>query len=218
MPTYTLNLGGGVGLAAGSTLMKTTNSGANWFQIPAMGSGNFGGVTSVWPPYYWYVRSDNKIYFTSNSGSNWVVHYTAPSGNYKYLFGSMIPWGIGILALRDNGGISIYISLVGITPVSTEIPQQFKLEQNYPNPFNPVTKIKFDIPPAIQSKGLSRALGILLQVFNLLGREVSTLVNEELKPGTYEVDWNAVNYPSGVYYYKLTIGEFSETKKAVLIK
>ena len=57
-----------------------------------------------------------------------------------------------------------------------------------------------------------------LSVYDILGRQVSSLVNENLKPGTYEVDWNASNFPSGVYYYKLTAGNFSETKKMILIK
>jgi hypothetical protein len=59
---------------------------------------------------------------------------------------------------------------------------------------------------------------VLLVIYDILGREVAALVNQQLKPGTYEVDWDAANYPSGVYYYKLTAGDFTETKKMVLVK
>ncbi len=132
------------------------------------------------------------------------------SNNALYVTGYGIGNGTGcdIITLK-------YSTLIGISPVSEEIPHQFSLEQNFPNPFNPSTKIRFDI------SGTSSAL-TFLSVYDILGREVSTLVNEELKPGTYEVDWNAeggaADCPSGVYFYKLTSGKFSETKKMILMK
>jgi type IX secretion system substrate protein len=98
---------------------------------------------------------------------------------------------------------------IGIIPISAEVPDKFSLSQNYPNPFNPSTRIHFAIPGALISN---------LCIYDILGREVATLVSEHLKAGIYEVEWNAGNYPSGVYYYKLTAGEFSETKKMILIK
>jgi type IX secretion system substrate protein/beta-propeller repeat-containing protein len=98
---------------------------------------------------------------------------------------------------------------VGIKPVSNEIPKEFKLYDNYPNPFNPTTKIRFALPKSSFAK---------LVVYDALGREVSTLVNEQLKPGTYEADWNAKNFSSGVYIYKLAAGEFVDTKKMVLTR
>jgi hypothetical protein len=101
--------------------------------------------------------------------------------------------------------------LVGIKQISTEVPDNFVLYQNYPNPFNPVTKIKFDVP-------VETIHELSLRVYDFLGREITTLVNEKLKPGTYEVEWDAINYPSGVYFYKLTSGDFSETKRLVLLK
>ncbi len=97
----------------------------------------------------------------------------------------------------------------GITPISTEIPASFNLEQNYPNPFNPVTKIKFDI----SKSGFTK-----LYVYDIIGREISILVSEDLIVGKYEVDWNASAYPSGTYFYKLESGNFSEVKKMILVK
>jgi len=102
--------------------------------------------------------------------------------------------------------------VIGINPISSEVPKSFSLSQNYPNPFNPSTKIRFEIP---SGKSVAQTF---LSVYNALGQEITTLVNEHLKPGIYSVDWNAANYPSGVYFYKLSAGDFSETKKMVLIK
>lgn len=103
----------------------------------------------------------------------------------------------------------------GISTIGNEIPLKCSLEQNYPNPFNPMTKIKFEIP---LSRGVSEGRGVSLKVYDLLGEQVDELVNEELRPGTYEYDWDASAYSSGVYFYTLTSGEFKETKKMLLIK
>jgi hypothetical protein len=91
------------------------------------------------------------------------------------------------------------------------------LYQNYPNPFNPSTKIKFSIPLSPLSE---RGAGgfMTLKIYDLLGREVATLVNQPLQPRTYEVTWDGTNYPSGVYFYRLTAGDYSNTKKLVILK
>jgi hypothetical protein len=108
---------------------------------------------------------------------------------------------------------------IGINKISNEVPSSFKLEQNYPNPFNPTTKIKFDIatnnPPF--NKGGQGGL-ITLKIYDILGREIQTLVNEKLNPGTYEVTFDGSNLASGIYFYQLKSGNFIETKKMLLIK
>lgn len=98
---------------------------------------------------------------------------------------------------------------IGITPISTEIPKDFALNQNYPNPFNPVTKIRFSIP---------KSSGVKITIYDALGKEIENIVNEFLKPGTYEADWDASGIPSGTYFYRITSGEFSQTKKMILVK
>jgi uncharacterized delta-60 repeat protein len=105
-----------------------------------------------------------------------------------------------------------YSQPIGITPLSNQIPERFRLYQNYPNPFNPVIKIKFDIPAVETHSNTS------LRIYDILGREVTALVNEELKPGTYEVEWDAANSPSGMYFYRLTAGDFTQTNKMILMK
>ena len=109
--------------------------------------------------------------------------------------------------------------VIGMQPISTTIPQKFELFQNYPNPFNPVTKIKFSIPFLSLAKGEAEGVRVVtLKVYDVLGREVETLVNEKLSPGTYSVEFDGTNYPSGVYFYKLSLGDFTETKKLILLK
>jgi hypothetical protein len=92
------------------------------------------------------------------------------------------------------------------------VPEKFALYNNFPNPFNPVTKIKFDIPNITGNKNVK------LVIYDLLGKQAAILVNQELKAGKYVADWDALNYPSGVYFYKITAGEFSETRKMILVK
>ena len=105
----------------------------------------------------------------------------------------------------DFGGCG----LVGITQNNNQTPENFSLSQNYPNPFNPVTNIKFSIP----TNG-----NVKLVVFDVLGREVTTLVNEVKNAGNYVVDFDASNLSSGVYFYTLESGNFTQTKKMLLVK
>lgn len=98
---------------------------------------------------------------------------------------------------------------IGISTISTEVPAAFSLSQNYPNPFNPVTNIKFSLPAAGFVK---------LTIFDMLGREVETLVSKNLNAGIYNADWDAANRSGGVYFYKLQAGEFTETRKMILVK
>ena len=89
------------------------------------------------------------------------------------------------------------------------IPQSFQLFQNYPNPFNPTTTIKYQIP---------EHNFVSIKVFDILGKEIETLVNEEKSKGTYEISWNADYLPSGIYFYQLKSGKYIETKKMLLLK
>ncbi len=106
-------------------------------------------------------------------------------------------------------GITGQIVPIGITNISTEVPDNFVLYQNYPNPFNPSTKIRFDIPKSSIVK---------LIVYDMIGREVSVLLNEKIKPGSYEYQWDGSDLTSGVYFYKLQAEGFVQVKKMILIK
>lgn len=91
---------------------------------------------------------------------------------------------------------------------------EFRLDQNYPNPFNPSTTIKYEIPDQVRND----IIHVQLKVYDILGREVATLINKEQKPGYYEVTWNAANNSSGVYFYTIMTGEFIKTKKMLLLR
>jgi hypothetical protein len=91
----------------------------------------------------------------------------------------------------------------------TTVPLTYKMYQNYPNPFNPTTTIKFDLP---------KTSNVKIEIFDLLGRRVESLVNMNASAGTYVAMWNATNFASGIYFYRITAGDFVATKKMLLIK
>jgi hypothetical protein len=105
--------------------------------------------------------------------------------------------------------VKIFVDVEEKIIISTE----FALYQNYPNPFNPTTTIKYSI--AVRANCNSP---VQIKIFDVLGNEIATLVNEEKPAGSYKVTWNAENYASGVYYYQLKAGEFTSTKKLLLLK
>ncbi|MBZ0202529.1 MAG: T9SS type A sorting domain-containing protein [Ignavibacteria bacterium] len=133
---------------------------------------------------------------SANHSGSWILKiYDRISGNT----GTLKAWSLYLT----------YISSVGIVQISTEIPKGFSLSQNYPNPFNPNSKIVFQIAKLSKAK---------LIVYDIQGREAATLVNGELKAGTYRVDIDASQLSTGVYFYRLETEYFSETKKMMLIK
>jgi len=190
--------------------LKTHTTGDNWFQIsiinPFSGMGNMMFVNEN--TGYLCGRSYASVYKTTNGGYNWTpqITYPYPGFNSLYFLNSNTGYAgdyNGVIYKTTNGGA------VFISNISREISSKYSLFQNYPNPFNPATVISFQLPVAGQ---------VSLIVYDMLGREVATLVNEKLAPGTYTVDWNASEYPSGVYFYKITAGDYSATKKMLLVR
>ena len=111
-----------------------------------------------------------------------------------------------------NGGARIFkitYNVTDVKPISSRIPDSYKLNQNYPNPFNPSTNIEYSIP--------SESF-VELKVYDVLGKEVSVLVSGQVNAGFYEIEFDATTLPSGIYFYKLQAGDFVETKKMVLMK
>jgi photosystem II stability/assembly factor-like uncharacterized protein len=194
-----------------SSLARTVNGGYSW-NAGSNGAGNYKN-------YYnfsfsntntgWFIG--DQIIKTTNAGLNWNVMSTSFGSNFKgiHFIDTLNGWmvsGGGLIIKTTTGGLS------GINYISSEIPIHFSLSQNYPNPFNPSTKIKFQIPKS------STAAQTLLYVYDVIGKEIATLANQQLQPGTYEVDWDASAYPSGIYFYTLRNSNFTETKKLILIK
>jgi type IX secretion system substrate protein len=219
----------------GTGVYKTSNDGVNWIQLPCPGTGNFKGFcigpmflfNSSWPGPTFTVRGTTNVYLNW-MGNQFLVDYTAPSGNYNHisysnaLFSYSAP--INSWAVRSNGGITKLFTGRGtsVNMISSDIPVSYNLEQNYPNPFNPSTKIRFSIPPS-EVKG---SLLTKIIIYDILGREVKTLVNESLTPGIYETDFDAAELSSGMYFYTMVVTDisvpsgagFTDTKRMVLIK
>jgi photosystem II stability/assembly factor-like uncharacterized protein len=208
---------GGRYFSPGSYICRTTNGGINWTETftNSVNLNYLWGVMYV-SPSIGYASGGNPgsngsiILKTTNAGLNWYPQTTNTSygllGNYftSINTGYVVGFGGHILKTTVGGG-----NFVGIETAGQEIPDKFHLFQNYPNPFNPATNIRFDI---------SGNSFVSLKIYDVMGREVTSLVNEQLSSGAYEVDWNASNYPSGVYYYRMIAGEYSETKKMILVK
>jgi photosystem II stability/assembly factor-like uncharacterized protein len=210
----------GTGLMGGATLMQTSNYGSNWTALASMGSGNFGGITStplivdalLYQPV-WYVRTTNIIYYSTNFGVNWSAEYTNPTTSTQYRHISVALPGRGIWAVGTLGKISYHSQLYDIEKIGFTIPKNFALHQNYPNPFNVKSKIKYQI-----AKTQIKNQIVKLFVYDISGKEVAILVNQEQEPGIYEAEFDGSNLSSGVYFYRLITDGFNETKKMFLIK
>lgn len=194
-------------------IRKTTNGGSNWVD---QSFSTFNRLWSIYPisPTTGYIAGGNMfnntsmILKTTNGGSPWLSQPIGTTNELHSIFftDSLTGYAVGIngtILKTTTGGVTY------IAPISNEIPSEYQLFQNYPNPFNPKTAIGFQLP---------KFDDVNLTLFDILGREIETLVNEKLKPGTYEVQFDGTNYPSGVYYYRLSAGDYTETRKLVLLK
>jgi len=137
----------------------------------------------------------------------------------QYVYGNPNDWTLwhNLLKIHTRQTIA-----AGVIPLSTpnvlfkpadenwdNLPSAYNLSQNYPNPFNPTTEIRFTMPVASQAR---------LEVFDVIGRRVATLLDKALQPGEYEVRWDATGAASGVYFYRLTAADYTETRKMLLLK
>jgi hypothetical protein len=137
--------------------------------------------------------------------------YNIPSGgSIDVAFALAADVGVANLRTAFANARTKYNSIItSVNDSKNPIPHKFELAQNYPNPFNPSTTIKYSIPSESH---------VVLKIYDMLGREVSTLLNEEKAPGIYSVNFIAGNLPSGVYLYKLTAGNYTSVKKLILLK
>jgi photosystem II stability/assembly factor-like uncharacterized protein len=198
------------------TIIKTTNGGINWQQI----GGN--PIISQWlittvdlneifvidKNNLWIAGDYGTVLFTTDGGNTWHIDLSITFNYFSGLY--FIDPNTAIFV--GGGGTILKADISNLTSVPKTkdvIATQYKLEQNYPNPFNPNTLIKYSV---------SQTCHITLTVFDLLGREVITLIDEEKNPGNYEVEFKDNNYASGIYFYKLRTNKFTETKKMLLLK
>lgn len=192
----------------GAGILMSTNSGQNWTSI-GMNDKNIWGMTA-YNNYLFVNTYDSGIYMTDNYGANWYNRNQGIPSAYVGQFGELFISDNYIFSATSYGAWRRQLTdIISVKNISTVIPDKYLLEQNYPNPFNPRTNIKFQV----KSAGV-----VKLVVLDILGKEVATLVNEKLQPGTYETTFDASTHPSGAYFYKIESGAFTDVKRMILIK
>lgn len=213
---YAINKDTAFTAGLGSKIYRTMNGGVNWDTVSINNNAwsiffanqvtgyAVGGYTNL-----------PLILYTSNGGSNWILQQS-PVQQALWAVKFINPltgWAVG-----DNGTIlkTTTGGIVGLHTLNEELPSKYQLHQNYPNPFNPETKIEFDISVGMSNKGLQPL--VQLKIYDALGREITTLVNEPLKAGAYKINWNSASFPSGIYFARLKSEKFDKTIKMVLLK
>ena len=206
--SYSVGFNGNIGFTGQSVTLMSTDGGDNWSSVTLPGTGTVYAFNGGVPSEFWYCRG-SQIYNSTDNGANFTSQYTG-TGTYQAMSIKLDGMTVRGWAVTNNGNIAMYNeTLIGITSNQNEIPKNYALLQNYPNPFNPTTNIRFNLPKS----GV-----VTLKVYNILGKEVATLVNGNLIAGSYNYNWNASGYASGVYFYRLQTGEFTQTKKMILVK
>ena len=195
------------GIVVATPYIYVTTDGTNSWHVSdnSLGSNEDAAINNS---HCWYIPDPADhfyIKYSTDSGSTWTQQL---SGDGYYILEKSRS-GNTLWAGTATGKIYKYWDLNGIQNLQTGIPESYSLSQNYPNPFNPSTKIRFSA---------SLAGEVRLIIYDISGKEIVSLVNQDLRPGNYEVEWNASNYSSGVYFYKITAGDFTEIKKMVLVK
>jgi hypothetical protein len=198
---------GGIGFTGQSVTLKSTNGGANYSTVTLPGTGTCYSFCNVLDRF-WYDRGSN-IYWSSDNGANFSSQYTG-TGTYQAMNLTLDGNVIRGWSVTSSGGIAGYYEVIsGISNNNNQVPSNYELSQNYPNPFNPSTNISFQLPQANNVK---------LVVYDLLGREVATIVNGYMNAGKHTVDFNASTLASGVYVYRIEAGSFTAAKKMILVK
>ncbi len=197
------------GLAAGNATVRSIDGGATYTAATSPGTaGNINGIDGSGTDW-WAIRSGAIIYRSTDHAATWTNAHTQTGAVFQDIDFSIVNncpqgWSVG-----DAGAIAKMSSTTGIINYNNEVPVSYNLSQNFPNPFNPSTNIKFSIPKS----GI-----IMLRVYDMIGKEIATLVNEFKGAGNYIVEFNASNLPSGTYFYRVTSGDFVDTKKMFLVK
>ena len=186
---------------------RSTDNGEQWTQM--------GGLPTSWittlaintSGYIFAGTYGEGVFRSTDDGVNWTAVNTGLTSDSVASI-AINPNGI-IFAITTDGLFRSVQSTTSVRELSADTPISFSLNQNYPNPFNPTTTIQFHI---------SKSSFVNLKVYDFLGNEVVTLVNEEKSIGSYEVEYDATGLSSGIYFYKLQAGSFVETKKMILLK
>ncbi len=210
--------GGGAGFIVGvqgdlrsaPTILRKSMFDTVWHEVSTgiLRDGTLFNVSTPSANVIYVCGGNGMIYKSSNGGDTWLDQTVPTARNVNAIFFYDEKHGFAV----GDSGLILYTSNGGLTGVGDWEgfpPTNFMLEQNYPNPFNPSTNISFNLP--------SRSF-VSLKVFDVLGKEVASIVSEILSAGNYSRQWNAAGMPSGVYFYRLQAGSYIETKKLVLLR
>lgn len=206
--------------SSGGDLRRTTDGGATFTNVTAPWTAgtvaviNMNALKDGSNTIRVTVAGDTtRMFRTTNLGTSWIrepLPMEATGGQVQHI--QFLSANVGFAGLGQQGGIGGFIKYsipTGITPINSNVPADFSLSQNYPNPFNPSTTIKFALP---------KSGSVMLKVYNALGKEVETLISEDMGAGTYEVTFDASKLNSGMYFYRLSTNGFSDTKRMMLVK
>jgi len=196
-------------------IYSTIDGGIHWDIKQLYGDGYYEDIGFLDEKYGWILASGGRILKTCDGGANWETQIDGLDCNFRYrkliiLKKDRVAFAIGN---KDSKTLALYradlsdLSVIGNDEIS--VPKGCCLYQNYPNPFNPVTTIKYDLPQNVPVK---------LQVFDLRGRLVQTLIDENKPAGHYSAIWNTHNVSSGIYLIRLNAGDFTAVKKCVKLK
>lgn len=195
-------------------LYKSTNFGAQWYKL------------SNAPPYtvnafavygtHVFIGTAYGIYRSSDGGANWINITDNLPNTYVRSLGVLGPY---LMAGTYQGGVwRRHLSQIGVPVEKEQVPSGFSLSQNYPNPFNPSTVINYSISEIKSNPFVNSLQHITLKIYDSLGREIKTIVDELKSPGSYSARFDASKLSNGVYFYKLTCNGFSLSKKMILLK
>jgi len=188
-------------------LKKTTDGGFTWNHTDSIITNAKFDYTFINPDTGWIIGGAS-ILRTNDGGQNWSAQNSGVTGGLNSIY--FVNENVGYIA--GNNGLMLKTYTGGLTNLNTAeqfIPKEYTLHQNYPNPFNPSTTISFSLPHSSY---------VNLKVFDAAGREIKELFNEYRQRGSYEVKFDGRDFASGVYYYKLEAGEYSDTKRMLLLK
>jgi len=208
-------LGSNLFVQTGGRLFKSVNNGVNWDSINLPESSLRGKVLSLFATNgdnLFMGTTNGFVYRTTNSGVNWNNISTGlPTThiNKMFILNNYMFLGTGLG--NDNSGVfkGLASGIVTSFNPQSEAINTYSLSQNYPNPWNPTTTIKYSIPKS----GL-----VTLKVYDITGKGIATLLNENQSPGTYSIDFQGAELSSGIYFYRLQAGNYSDTKQMILIK
>lgn len=206
-------------------MFLTTNGGGQWTKIqtglpnvvgalirsvlirPGSSMDFFAGYDGVAPSTGIWRTTNRGVTWSSFASGVMQANYIVRALAFKTSVDSTLYAGVA-----GTVGMGVYeysFIPVGISGQNGKIPKEFALYPNYPNPFNPATNIQYDVP---------KVSNVTMKIYDIRGREVATLVNENKQPGTYSVTFNAANFASGVYFYRISAGDFTKTMKMILVK